>query len=87
MKQAWERFPLSADSLAIEYCLAPGTMIVIDGRATNAYFLRNNFQRNWSYEKDALSDLHIFELIDEPLGPYNRKMLDYIHGKDWPASC
>jgi hypothetical protein len=76
-----DRFPMSADILLIEYYLLPGTLIVVDGRTANARFLRNNLQRNWQYTWIKEYDQHFFELIEEPLGVYNKKHNDFVLDK------
>ena len=73
-----DRMPMAADLLAIEHFLIPGTLIVVDGRAANARFLKANFQRNWVYSYFPEFDQHFFELDEEPLGPYNQDYLDFI---------
>ena len=81
-----DRMPMSADILAIENFLLPGTLIVVDGRTANAIFLRNNFQRNWQHIYSEEFDQHFFELQEQPLGPYNKKQIEYCLGADWLAS-
>ena len=68
---------MSADVLSIEYFLLPGTMIIIDGRTANARFLKNNLQRDWSYQHFIDQDYHLFELVEEPLGLLNRVELEW----------
>jgi len=72
--------PISADLLLMEPVMLPGTLVVLDGRTNNARFLKNNFQRNWNYNFDSKSDVNIFELVEEPLGPYNETQLNYCLG-------
>jgi hypothetical protein len=72
-----ERLPMAADLLAIEHFLLPGTLIIVDGRTANARFLKANFQRNWEYTWMKEYDQHFFELIEEPLGAYNKKQIYY----------
>lgn len=69
--------PMSCDILKIEQFLVPGTIIVVDGRAANALFLKNNFQRSWLYEYDENYDQHIFYLDDYTLGKYNTSQLEF----------
>ena len=69
-----------ADVLAIEHFLQPGTLIVIDGKTTNALLMRCNTQRNWKYYYDKDWDQHFFELAEEPLCVYSKKMIDYCFG-------
>lgn len=72
-----DRLPMSADILCFENFLLPGTLIVVDGRTANAIFLKNNLQRDWKYYYSEIYDQHFFELNEKPLGPYNKKQLDF----------
>lgn len=72
-----DRLPMSADILAIEHFLLPGTLIVVDGRSANARFLMANFQRNWKYKYEASFDQHFFELLEKPIGKLNKKQIDF----------
>lgn len=76
-----DRLPIAADILLIEYYLLPGTLIVVDGRTANARFLKNNLQRNWEYTWVIEYDQHFFELIEEPLGVYNKNQIDFSLNK------
>ena len=78
-----DRLPMSADILAFEHFLLPGTLIVVDGRTANARFLKTNLQRNWSYYHDEVFDQHYFELVETPLGIYNKRQIDYCLGNDF----
>jgi len=71
------RFPMSADILYIEYFLEPGTFIIVDGRTANARFLKDHLKRKWKYYHDRLGDCHYFELMESPLGPYNKRKIDF----------
>ena len=75
-----DRMPMSADILAIEHFLLPGTLIVVDGRTANARFLKANLQRNWSYYHSEKWDQHFFELQEKPLGTYNKDIIDHCLG-------
>jgi hypothetical protein len=44
--------PGNADLVEIEERLAPGCLIVIDGRRKTAEFLRTQFRRNWRFRED-----------------------------------
>jgi len=77
------RLPMSADILSIEHFLHPGTLIITDGRTGNARFLKANFQKNWTHYHSTEYDQHFFELKEEPLGPYDKKRLEFCLGKDW----
>jgi hypothetical protein len=76
-----DRLPMSADILAIEHFLLPGTLIIVDGRTANARFLKTNLQRNWYYYHSKKYDQHFFELLENPLGIYNKKQIDFCLGK------
>lgn len=75
-----DRMPMAGDILSFEHYLQPGTLIIVDGRTSNARFLRSNFQRNWQYFYSSVHDQHYFELQEDPLGPYNKRMLDHCLG-------
>lgn len=75
-----DRTVLSGDILHIESTLLPGTFILVDGRTNNARFMEHNFQRTWSVVHDAEADVTTFELVEPPLGPSNRAMLQYCLG-------
>jgi len=81
--QHLDRLPMSADILAMEHFLLPGTLIVVDGRTANARFLKSSFQRNWSHWHAVDFDQHFFELSEEPLGVYNRRQIDFCLGNDF----
>ena len=76
-----DRMPMAADVLTIEHFLTPGTLIVVDGRAANARFLRCNLQRHWSYNYLEELDQHFFELLEPPLGLYNQMQIEYCLGQ------
>jgi hypothetical protein len=78
-----DMMPMSCDILKIEHFLTPSTLIVIDGRAANARFLRCNLQRGWAYKYDRINDQHFFELKEESLGRYNEKQIKFCLGDAW----
>lgn len=78
-----DRLPMAADILPVEHFLLPGTLIVIDGRAANARFLQANLQRNWSCNYHETYDQHFFELVESPLGGFNRSKLQFQLGADF----
>lgn len=78
-----DRMPMSADILSFEHFLTPGTLIVTDGRTANARFLKANFQRDWVYCHDQEADQHYFELVEEPLGIYNKRQLYFCLGSSY----
>ena len=78
-----DRFPMSGDILAFEHFLHPGTLIIVDGRTANARFLKSNLQRKWCYSYSSKWDQHFFELLEDPLGKYNKANIDYCLGKNF----
>ncbi len=80
-----DRLPMACDILKIEHFLLPGTLLVTDGRTANARFLKSNLQREWRHEHDEEGDVHYFEMIEEPLGKWNRRQIDFCLGADWRA--
>ena len=52
------RLPSAADILAIKHFLLPRTLMVVDGRAGNARFIKSNLQRNWNYSYIENYDQH-----------------------------
>ena len=77
------RMPMSADILRFEFFLEPGTLILVDGRTQNARFLKSYLKRNWSYQHDPIGDIHYFELQESPLGPYNKRKIDFCLDGKW----
>ena len=47
-----DMMPMACDILKFEYFYTPGTIIVCDGRAANAKFLKDHFKRKWKYIND-----------------------------------
>ena len=78
-----DRLPMSADLLIIEHFLLPGTSVLVDGRTASARFLKANFQRFWLYNHDTENDIHTFELLEKPLGKYNKKQLEFCLGESY----
>ena len=72
-----DMMPMAADILKLEYFYTPGTIIVCDGRAANAKFLKDYFKRNWKYFSDKKNDQHIFYLDDPILGKLNQLQLKF----------
>jgi hypothetical protein len=72
-----DMMPMVCDILKFEYFYTPGTIIVCDGRAANAKFLKDHFKRNWKYKSDKENDQHIFWLDDPVLGKHNKQQLDF----------
>jgi len=69
--------PMVCDILKFEYFYTPGTIIVCDGRAANAKFLKDHFTRKWRYLRDRKNDQHIFCLADPSLGKLNEQQLKF----------
>lgn len=76
-----DRTVLSGDILLMEPCFEPGTFILIDGRTNNKYFLENNLQRKYDIYHNQNKDVSTLELIDDPLGKWNRNKLEYCLNK------
>ena len=72
-----DMMPMVCDILKLEYFYTPGTIIVCDGRAANAKFLKDHFKRNWKYINDKENDHHIFYLDDPLLGKYNKLQIEF----------
>ena len=72
-----DRTIITCDLLFLEPFFLPGTLILFDGQTNNARFHKNNFQRNWKYSHIKDQDISIFELVEEPLGPYNEIQLKF----------
>ena len=78
-----DRVPMTGDILSFEHFLHPGTLIVVDGRTANSRFLKSNLQRNWAYFYSPDWDQHFFELQEQPLGIYNKRMLEHCLGQSY----
>jgi len=72
-----DMMPMISDILKLEYFYNPGTIIICDGRAANAKFLKDNFQRKWEYHRNYENDQHIFWLDDPVLGKHNELQLKF----------
>ena len=72
-----DMMPMVCDILKFEYFYTPGTIIVCDGRGSNAKFLKDNFKRKWKYVDDQKNEQHIFWLDDPILGKYNKAQLKF----------
>lgn len=81
-----DRTVMSADPCIMEPTLLPGVFMVVDGRTNNARFIRNNLQRCWAYKWLRERDVSTFELQEDPLGPFNERMLDYCGLKTHSSS-
>jgi hypothetical protein len=74
------RPPMAADLLVMEPLLSPQTIILVDGRQSNVRFLQYNFQRPFLVSRDEGGDVTLFELDEPPLGPRDKKRMDYQRG-------
>ena len=69
--------PMSCDILKLEHFFNPDTIIVIDGRRSNAIFLKKNFQNNWSHKYLNVFDQHVFRLKEKPQGDVSKQILKF----------
>ncbi|MDC1256081.1 hypothetical protein N8Z66_00195 [Pelagibacteraceae bacterium] len=74
-----DMMPMVCDILKLEYFYTPGTIILCDGRAANAKFLKDHFKRKWKYINDKKNDLHLFWLADPVLGKFNKLQLEFYN--------
>jgi len=72
-----DMMPMVSDILKFEYFYTPGTILVCDGRGSNAKFLKDNFKRKWRYIDDQKNEQHIFWLDDPILGKYNKAQIEF----------
>ena len=77
-----DMMPMMCDILKIEHFLIPKTIIVVDGRTSNARFMRCNLQRQWQYKHCKIRDQHFFVLEEEPLGKYSKNIIREIYYKN-----
>ena len=75
--------PLSVDILKYEYLIEPGSFILVDGRATNAIFLKNHLSRLWKIKRDLEGDVFFFELQDDYLGKLNKEKIKFCLRNKW----
>lgn len=61
------RPPVAADPLLYESTMLPGSRILVDGRTTNARFLRRNLKRDWRMDWYREDDVTLFTLDEERL--------------------
>ena len=72
-----DMMPMVCDILKFEYFYTPGTIIVSDGRAANAKFLKDHFKKKWKYINDKKNDQHLFWLLDSLFGKYKKPQLKF----------
>ena len=68
---------MSCDILKIEHFLNPETIIIIDGRRSNAQFIKKNFQLKWKYKYLSNLDQHFFQMMEKPNGEQIAKILKF----------
>jgi hypothetical protein len=73
--------PMISDILKYENFLAPGTIILFDGRQSNVRFFKSNLQRKWSDFYINETGQHIFYLNEKPLGDINKDQLKFYNFK------
>ncbi|HEV7372061.1 class I SAM-dependent methyltransferase [Arenibaculum sp.] len=54
--------PVAVDLLDLEATMPSGCLVVVDGRRRNAEYLRDHFERSWSYRWDVVADRATLEL-------------------------
>lgn len=77
-----DMMPMISDILKFEYYYTPGTIIICDGRAANAKFIKDNLKRKWIYKNDRKNDQHIFLLDDPTLGIHNDLQINFYQKKN-----
>jgi hypothetical protein len=80
---AWsnpDRVVMAGDILRMEPTLLPGTLLLIDGRTSNARFLEAHLYRNWQGACALGTDVTAMELQEAPLGRITRDRLSYCLG-------
>jgi hypothetical protein len=75
-----DRVVMAADILVMEPFLLPGTMILVDGRTSNARFLEAHLYGHWEVAWTPSADVSAFELQQPPVGQINRDRLTYCLG-------
>lgn len=78
-----DRMPMSSDILKMEFFFEPGAMILLDGRTSNARFLKAYLKRDWKYHHDIENDISIFELQETPLGNLNKQKMEFCLNGRW----
>jgi hypothetical protein len=71
--------PMICDILKYEHFLTPGTIILFDGRQSNARFFKSNYQRKWSDVYIKETGQHIFYLNEKALGIINKNQLNFYN--------
>jgi hypothetical protein len=73
--------PMICDILKYEHFLTPGTIILFDGRQSNARFFKSNCQRKWSDVYIKETGQHVFYLNEKPLGMINKNQLNFYNDR------
>ena len=74
-----DMMPMVSDILKFEHFYTSDTIIVCDGRAANANFLKDHFKKKWKYINDKKKDQHLFWLVDSVLGKHNKLQLEFYN--------
>lgn len=69
--------PIMGDMVRYESYILPSTLIMFDGRTSNARYFKNRFVRNWRYSSNFDQDYSLMILNEEPIGKINKKHLDF----------
>ena len=69
--------PVSSDILFSEFTLHPGAVVLVEGRKNNVNFLKSYLRRNWRNYTSFEQDFTLFYLAEEPLGTFNKKLLQW----------
>jgi hypothetical protein len=69
--------PMSCDILKFEHFLNPQTILIIDGRRSNAQFIKKNFQLNWKYKYLKNLDQHFFQMMEKANGEQIKRIVKF----------
>jgi len=69
--------PMAADILVIEPYLWPETLIVNDGRTSNARFLVTRLKRDWQILHNPFGDRTIFRLNETSMGQVSEQRINF----------
>ncbi len=69
--------PIISNIVEIESYLQAGTIICIDGRGAQAFFLKRELKRNWIYKYLEKNDQHFFYLNEKPFGKVSKLLLKF----------
>lgn len=69
--------PIMGDMVRYESYILPSTLIMFDGRTSNARYFKNRFVRKWICASNLDQDYSLMILNEEPIGKINKKHLDF----------